>query len=95
MCDKLVSLPTFLHYSVREMTAGCVHGHDAACLPRDQQQPSHQESDEASGFERREKPELDPEFHPGGQGGDGVFFRVVDDEGFWECVGEREEGEGL
>jgi len=88
MRHKLVPLRTFFHDGVREMTAGCVHGHDATRLPRDQQQTSYQESEQASGFEPREKPELEPEFHPGGQGGDGVFFGVVDDEGF----GKGEEG---
>jgi len=73
------------------MTAGCVHSDDATRLPRDQQQTSHQEGEQATGLESGEKPELQPEFHPGGQGGDGVFFGVVADEGLgaWGAGGRE------
>jgi len=64
----------FLHDGVRKVAPGCVHGDDATCLSRNQQQTSHQKGEHATGLESREEPELDPEFHPSGQGSDGVFF---------------------
>ena len=94
-----------MHDGVREVGARLHHGQLPQELASDHHDRAHQRDVRVGRLEAREEPELRPELHPAGDGRDGVFGAVVDEEGVYgeggvvverseEVLGEVEEAQG-